>query len=1571
MSTSSRGGGVVRRHTFARLIRTILALALAFLTVPLLTLSSAYAEGEDTSAPTSVSSVESPPDTEPEPAPVPEPDPVVESDPPPPEAEAPPADEEPADDGTAPKKQDATGGEEAGGPADETPAGEPTVDSARVNEAALELAPDCGVTGFSQNTQENSGGDWINGALNANNSNYAEGDFVPQKVDLNGLVPGSYTIGFSFDRTKNGKYAYDYVADLAISGSAGAPAPTWTSTTADFTGPAPVGFAETVFVTIHFTITAGGDPTATITWSGHISSEIDYGFGNSASAISGAPYHFSLVDTAGAFGCDTGNRDNQLMAAAIQFGTIVVIKDALPNSATPFDFDLDALNNLHDDFTLTDDGVGTDNTYTNHVPPGAVTLTETPVAGWNLSDISCTVAGQETATSVTVNVADHTTVTCTFTNSRTASLEVDKLWVINGGTPVAEGSEPAHLGLNATLLLDDVAKDWDTAYTSYLQGAQVEIDENVTFGNALCRWTTAEEGRLTGTGGVNATVPHTVTLGGGANTYTITNRVTCDSQLTLVKDVVNGPALESAWTLSATPTGSGIPFASGASGVTHAVTAATPYILSENAADPRYEQYGAWNCVGTGVTEPTTGQVSVAPGRAATCTVQNATGELILKKTVLNTNGGSAVPGDFTLIADPVTVGSPNLTTPGSAGGTTFFVDPSETFTLSETGVAGYTLSSLVCSNGDTAAGVQVDAGEIVTCTFTNTSQPGTLTLNKVVNSNNTGDTTPATAWLLTAAGVDVANPLISGQGTASGSTKAGTYQLDESGPATHTEGDWDCNIVGGGDAPVSASDQVVVGLGQNVVCTITNTAVQPQLTLDKEVDPGETGDETLPTAFQLTANPVGINGQAPISGAGGVSSVVMIGTYTLSESSVPGYDPHPDGWACVDENNNDAPVAVNAQNQVAVGLGMHVSCVIWNVAIPSEWTVSKSSTPGSGATVLPGQPIDYEVTLTKVGDGVPVEGITVIDTLTGIEDAWVSGLPTQADSPDSYATISNGVITWTVAELGDEPLTLTYRVTVGLDAWNATIDNVVTPGPVGCPDDDPDCNETVHYTPHYTLDKAVAHLATPGDGDDLVEPGEQLEYTLTVTNDTEHAMVDALIEDDLSDILDDATMVTTTQQLADQGATLTGTTLTWLIEDLGPGDTVEATYVVQVKPGAWGATLHNIATPEPDTGGECIPPGDVPGDEPEDTAECETTSTTPPVTTLLVQKVDAETPEVAIAGAGFTLYLDANNTGEGACEFATPPVVEPGDTAVGPQEFTNVAGQVRFEELQEGCYILQESTTPAGFEELDPKPTMGIDLTGNLFIAGGETAPVVFTNVAEGNIQVVAKQQFELIGGSWVPSDGVVDYGDQVKYQVQIAVTGPKKFHDITVTDFVPGHSPEDTQSTLDATLVPGSPVCIGTLACTASVNAETQEVTWDIGDVDPDIGQTLSTTAEMVVNFPELSDDRVPAAGGTVSDALWNVGYLNYGVFTGLPEVLRGGARMAMAAAPDPGVTMFSLRSNEVLVTASLTLPPPAGETQGPGKKSGLPQTGAPAGLLPLGVLGGLLVAGGLALTRRTRKE
>ena len=90
---------------------------------------------------------------------------------------------------------------------------------------------------------------------------------------------------------------------------------------------------------------------------------------------------------------------------------------------------------------------------------------------------------------------------------------------------------------------------------------------------------------------------------------------------------------------------------------------------------------------------------------------------------------------------------------------------------------------------------------------------------------------------------------------------------------------------------------------------------------------------------------------------------------------------------------------------------------------------------------------------------------------------------------------------------------------------------------------EDPIC-ETTHQTPGWTLEKS----SDPASGS-TVQPGSSVTYTLTATNDSEGVVTGAVATDDLSDVLNHASL-----DAVPEGATLTGTTLTWNIPELEPG---------------------------------------------------------------------------------------------------------------------------------------------------------------------------------------------------------------------------------------------------------------------------------------------------------------------------------------------------------------------------------------------------------------------------------
>jgi hypothetical protein len=165
----------------------------------------------------------------------------------------------------------------------------------------------------------------------------------------------------------------------------------------------------------------------------------------------------------------------------------------------------------------------------------------------------------------------------------------------------------------------------------------------------------------------------------------------------------------------------------------------------------------------------------------------------------------------------------------GSEQGVTTTLDAGTQFTVTETGVTGYT-GSVGTGAGDACSGTVAAAGVYV-CHVTNDDNPPSLVLNKIV-SNTHGSTKVESAWTLTANGGTAGT--LSGPG-ASGSSdvvsgtdfKKGTYALSESlnaqapGIGTYTASAWSC--VRNGGAPVSGSS-ITLELGDNAVCTITNS---------------------------------------------------------------------------------------------------------------------------------------------------------------------------------------------------------------------------------------------------------------------------------------------------------------------------------------------------------------------------------------------------------------------------------------------------------------------------------------------------------------------------------------------------------------------------------------------------------------------------------------------------------------------------------------------------------------------------------------------------------------------------
>ena len=353
-----------------------------------------------------------------------------------------------------------------------------------------------------------------------------------------------------------------------------------------------------------------------------------------------------------------------------------------------------------------------------------------------------------------------------------------------------------------------------------------------------------------------------------------------------------------AWTLSATGPVT-IQGLVGDASITDAQVRVGTYSLFESGGPSGYTP-SQFVCTGAASTNPATGTVTLAAGNAATCTITNTDqpARLTLRKVVdAAASGSGRVPADWTLTATPVAIagqgpvsGNGDPTTAGGVNAVTVF---SGSYDLTESGPTGFTPGTWVCQGGVlTAARVVVPPGGAVECTITNTAVTPTLTLVKVVDNGTTGATTPATAWMLTA---DGPTPISGSTGSAAvtaAPVRVGTYTLTESGPLGYTASAWVCTGASSTATSVSLTE------GQNATCTITNTAIPPQLTLVKIVDNGTTGGTAVATAWTLSAaGPITITGR---TGEAAITAApVPVGSYALAESGGPaGYQAS--AWSCV-----------------------------------------------------------------------------------------------------------------------------------------------------------------------------------------------------------------------------------------------------------------------------------------------------------------------------------------------------------------------------------------------------------------------------------------------------------------------------------------------------------------------------------------------------------------------------------------------------------------------------------------------------------------------------------------------
>lgn len=584
----------------------------------------------------------------------------------------------------------------------------------------------------------------------------------------------------------------------------------------------------------------------------------------------------------------------------VNAGRVVVDKVTLPaGDPTEFSFELSGgPGNLTEPFTLSD----TAGVYTSPaLAPGAYSLSEAAVPGWDLVGASC---DSGDINNITINPGD--TVTCVFTNSRRARLEVEK--VIR---PASQAGTPFNFSLTGGPAAAPVNLTFPLSATVGL--ASIDDLRPGTYNLSEA----AVQGWLQEASCDNGDSPGSVTLAAGDTVRCVFTN-TQQGRINVTK--VTEPAGES------TPFNLSIYGPGGALVETLSVSAPTSPRLS-NYLNPGYTysitepvQYPNWDLTGASCDAGRPGTLPIGPGDVVNCVFTNTKRAAIVVDKVtdpandptsfgFNISGPGGINDSFSLTDGATPYSRPNL-------------PPGGPYVVTETTVApNWSLTGLNCG-GLPANQFTLDPGQTVTCVFTNTARPGRILVDKVTLP--AGDTT---AFNFTRSGGPAGTPsapftLRGGEGYDSGDLKPGTYSVAESAPGVEWHVASSCD---NGGSPASIS----LAAGQTVRCVFTNTR-RGRILVDKVTEPA--GD---PTSFNFTLTGSGLNQPFSLtdgSAAYGSSTYLNPGVYTVTEAT-------PAGWNLTGQScNGGSPVGMTLDP------GQTITCVFTNTAQPGSLTIIKDA---------------------------------------------------------------------------------------------------------------------------------------------------------------------------------------------------------------------------------------------------------------------------------------------------------------------------------------------------------------------------------------------------------------------------------------------------------------------------------------------------------------------------------------------------------------------------------------------------------------------------------------------------
>ncbi|MFT3892851.1 MAG: SdrD B-like domain-containing protein [Anaerolineales bacterium] len=346
------------------------------------------------------------------------------------------------------------------------------------------------------------------------------------------------------------------------------------------------------------------------------------------------------------------------------------------------------------------------------------------------------------------------------------------------------------------------------------------------------------------------------------------------------------------------PSSFNITTVNGSGSQTFSNVAAGAYSISETTLQ-------GWDLTKAACSTGTPDSFTVEPGGTVTCSFTNMLqmGTLIVKKVVVNDNGGSKGFSDFSFKVNGATA------IPFEEDGQNNLNINAGTYTVTESAVAGYTTTYDNCTD------VIVPAGGSATCTITNDDQPGTLIVKKVVVNNNGGTLEPENFTFAVNGEAPIA---FEADGENTLTVDAGTYTVTEP-------------VVAGYTTTYENCTDVVVPNGGTVTCTITNNDNAGTLIVKKIVI-NDNGGTLKAENFTFA-----VNGGDDIAFEedGENQLTVNAGTYTVTEPTAAGYT-----------------ATYNNCSNIVIANGGSATCTITNNDQPGTLIVKKVVVNDNGGTL-------------------------------------------------------------------------------------------------------------------------------------------------------------------------------------------------------------------------------------------------------------------------------------------------------------------------------------------------------------------------------------------------------------------------------------------------------------------------------------------------------------------------------------------------------------------------------------------------------------------------------------------